>query len=163
MAKIVILKNASDENIYPVTDIDVVRGGIKADEITGEAEVPQDISSDRLMTSAVTTTKIADGAVTAEKLANYAILKSGVWITANAISNVGGNQSAIIDISDLGFKSANDYEVILQNEGNASNGWASTTAYIKNQNNFVINLFNSHWSGGTIGSGNRVHWYILKK
>lgn len=53
MAKAVTLKNTSDEEIYPVTDLSLVNGNIP----TG-----------RIADSAVTTPKIADGAVTSAKI-----------------------------------------------------------------------------------------------
>lgn len=53
MAKAVTLKNTSNEEVYPVTDISLVNG---------------DISTGRIANSAVTTDKIADESVTSGKI-----------------------------------------------------------------------------------------------
>ena len=68
MAKIVTLKNSSDEEVYPITTAEAVNGGLYADSEGTPSAVTADITSARIADSAITTDKIADGTVTSSKI-----------------------------------------------------------------------------------------------
>lgn len=62
MAKAVTLKNANDEEVYPVTDISLVNG-----DINGARIVNASVGSDKLTPNAVWGENIKDGVITQEK------------------------------------------------------------------------------------------------
>ena len=85
MAKIVTLKNSSDEEVYPITTAEAVNGGLYADSEGMPSAVPAD----------VTTSRIADEAVTSDKLAwstltNYHLLRNigTINVTGTALTNI---------------------------------------------------------------------------
>lgn len=63
MAKAVTLKNSNDEEVYPVTDINLVNGELPTARIADSSITEAKIADD-----AVTTDKVADGAVTSDKI-----------------------------------------------------------------------------------------------
>jgi Tfp pilus assembly major pilin PilA len=68
MAKIVTLKNSSDEEVYPITTAEAVNGGLYADSEGTQSTATADVTSARIADSAITTDKIANGAVTSDKI-----------------------------------------------------------------------------------------------
>lgn len=66
MAKAVTLKNSSNEEVYPVTDISLVNG---------------DISTGRIVDSAVTSAKINDSAVTSAKIDWSTIVPEAITVS----------------------------------------------------------------------------------
>lgn len=91
------------------------------------------------------------------------VVKYGRWTTPSSISGIANSIVTDIDISDLGFRSADDYRVIFVVNGvNATNGFA-TKAICSNSSAtyFRIRVYNDHWSGGVIGEGVYVDWYVL--
>lgn len=95
MAKIVTLKNSSNEEVYPVTTAEAVNGGLYADngaEVTGV--VPD-----------VTTSRIEDGAVTSDKIDYATFIKQTEMpiITSTVISSAwtATNLGSALTVSGL--------------------------------------------------------------
>lgn len=155
MAKIVTLKSSNDEDIYPVTDASGIRvtgnvtlqqaldGFVYADDPTAPAQPAPWVASSDIRWATITL--------------------GGTWTTTQSISSTGGYIQKSIDISSLGFSSADDYTVILTNRGGGANGWAVTLMVSdKTATGFKITQWNSHWSSGKIGSGNVIDWAVFR-
>ena len=103
------------------------------------------------------------GAITSSMIDWSSIVMKGTWTTKKALSSIGASTQIIIDISSLGLSAANDYVVTVTNRMISSNSWATSLAVTdRTANSFMIKLFNSHWSGGTIGAGNIIDWAVFK-
>ena len=103
------------------------------------------------------------GAITASMIDWSSIVMKGTWTTTQALSSIGASTQVTIDISSLGLSTANDYVVTVTNRMISSNSWATTLVVTdRTANSFTIKLFNSHWSGGTIGAGNIIDWAVFK-
>lgn len=103
------------------------------------------------------------GAITSSMIDWSSIVMKGTWTTTQALSSIGASTQVTIDISSLGLSSADDYVVTVTNRMISSNSWAITLAVTdRTANIFTIKLFNSHWSGGTIGAGNIIDWAVFK-
>ena len=77
MAKSVTLKDQEGNELYPVTDIDLVNGTVPTAKIASSA-----VTSAKLASSAVTTAKIANSAVTTAKLADSSVTSAKIdWTT----------------------------------------------------------------------------------
>lgn len=86
MAKIVTLKNSSDEEVYPITVAEAVNGGLYADngiEVTG---VIPDVTTSRIVDEAVTSGKI-DWASFSATFCNWVHLNAVRTITTNTLTN----------------------------------------------------------------------------
>ena len=103
------------------------------------------------------------GAITTNMIDWSTIVMKGAWTTAQALSSIGASTQVTIDISSLGLSSADDYVVTVTNRMISQNSWATTLSITdRTANSFTIKLFNSHWSGGTIGAGNIIDWAVFK-
>ena len=103
------------------------------------------------------------GTITGDNIDWATIALGGTWTTTQSISSTGGYIQKSIDISSLGFSSADDYTVVLTNRGGGSNGWAVTLMVSdKTATGFKITQWNAHWSSGTIGSGNVIDWAVFR-
>lgn len=103
------------------------------------------------------------GAITASMIDWSTIVMKGIWTTTQALSSIGASTQVTIDISSLGLRTANDYVVTVTNRMISSNSWATALVVTdRTASSFTIKLFNSHWSGGTIGAGNIIDWAVFK-
>ena len=103
------------------------------------------------------------GAVTSSMIDWSTIVMKGTWTTTQALSSIGASTQVTIDISSLGLSTADDYVVTVTNRMISSNSWATALVVTdRTANSFTIKLFNSHWSGGTIGAGNIIDWAVFK-
>ena len=103
------------------------------------------------------------GAITASMIDWSSIVLKGTWTTTQALSSIGASTQVTIDISSLGLSAADDYVVTVTNRMTSSNSWAiSLVVTDRTASSFTIKLFNSHWSGGTIGAGNIIDWAVFK-
>lgn len=103
------------------------------------------------------------GAVTSSMIDWSTIVMKGTWTTTQALSSIGASTQVTIDISSLGLSAADDYVVTVTNRMISSNSWAITLIVTdRTASSFTIKLFNSHWSGGTIGAGNIIDWAVFK-
>ena len=103
------------------------------------------------------------GAITANMIDWNTIVMKGTWTTTQALSSIGASTQVTIDISSLGLSSADDYVVTVTNRMISSNSWATALVVTdRTASSFTIKLFNSHWSGGTIGAGNIIDWAVFK-
>ena len=106
---------------------------------------------------------IPDNTVTSSMIDWSTIVMKGAWTTTQALSSIGASTQVTIDISSLGLSSADDYVVTVTNRMISSNSWATALVVTdRTANSFTIKLFNSHWSGGTIGAGNIIDWAVFK-
>ena len=106
---------------------------------------------------------LADGSVTSDKIDWSTIVANGTWTTTESVTSRGSFIQKSIDISSLGFSSADDYVVVLTNRGGATNGWAvALTVTEKTASGFKITEWNAHWSSGAIGSGNVIDWAVFR-
>ena len=81
MATAVTLKESDGSEIYPVTDISLVNGGISAHDILPASSVAP-ITTDQIQDGAVTSAKIADGTIATGDIANSAVTSAKVdWST----------------------------------------------------------------------------------
>ena len=87
MAKSVTLKDQDGNELYPVTDIDLVNGTVPTAKIASSA-----VTSAKLASSAVTTAKIADSAVTSAKI-DWTTLERTNFANVS-ISNININYQA---------------------------------------------------------------------
>ena len=92
MATSVTLKESDGTEIYPVTDISLVNGGIHAVDIEATTPVPA-VETAMIADGAVTTAKLDSGAVTNAKVDWSTITSSYVAITKN--TSYVGNIEAI--------------------------------------------------------------------
>ena len=103
------------------------------------------------------------GAITSSMIDWSTIVMKGIWTTTQALSSIGASIQVTIDISSLGLSTADDYVVTVTNRMISSNSWATALVVIdRTASSFTIKLFNSHWSGGTIGAGNIIDWAVFK-
>lgn len=153
MAKAVTLKNNNNEEVYPVTDIDLVNGDINGVRIANAS-----VGSDKLTANAVWEENIKDGAVTSAKID---------WASAKADPDVGdglgwvylGQIKLTAAASSLTFTlpaQYNNYKVIFEGEMNgdaASNTWIDFR--MMNGSNYlsggyqVQDVNGTNWSAGT--------------
>ena len=120
----------------------------------GEVIYPQSVWDENM---------IPDNTVTSSMIDWSSIVMKGAWTTTQALSSIGASTQVTIDISSLGLSSADDYVVTVTNRMISSNSWATALVVTdRTANSFTIKLFNSHWSGGTIGAGNIIDWAIFK-
>ena len=103
------------------------------------------------------------GAVTSSMIDWGSIVMKGTWKTTQALSSVGASTQTTIDISQLGFSTANDYVVTVTNRITSQNSWATALSITdRTANSFTIKLFNSHWSGGAVSAGDIIDWAVFK-
>ena len=103
------------------------------------------------------------GAITASMIDWSSIVLKGTWTTTQALSSVGTSTQITIDISQLGFSTANDYVVTVTNRITSQNSWATTLSITdRTASSFTIKLFNSHWSGGAVSAGDIIDWAVFK-
>ena len=103
------------------------------------------------------------GAITSSMIDWTTIVMKGAWTTTQALPSIGASTQVTIDISSLGLSTANDYVVTVTNRMISSNSWATALVVTdRTASSFTIKLFNSHWSGGTIGAGNIIDWAVFK-
>ena len=103
------------------------------------------------------------GAITSSMIDWSTIVMKGIWTTTQALSSIGASIQVTIDISSLGLSTADDYVVTVTNRMISSNSWATALVVTdRTASSFTIKLFNSHWSGGTIGAGNIIDWAVFK-
>lgn len=103
------------------------------------------------------------GAITSSMIDWSTIVMKGTWTTTQALSSIGASTQVTIDISSLGLSTADDYVVTVTNRMISSNSWATSLVVTdRTASSFTIKLFNSHWSGGTIGAGNIIDWAVFK-
>ena len=120
----------------------------------GEVIYPQSVWDENM---------IPDNTVTSSMIDWNTIVMKGAWTTTQALSSIGASTQVTIDISSLGLNSADDYVVTVTNRMISSNSWATALVVTdRTANSFTIKLFNSHWSGGTIGAGNIIDWAVFK-
>jgi hypothetical protein len=115
------------------------------------------------LTPWIQSTDITSGAVTADKIDYATLVLSGTWTTTSTIAAVGNSLTTTVDVSSLGFSSADDYIVILTNNGGGANYWATAeTVTQKTATGFTITLWNAQWANGVIGSGHKTHWAVFR-
>ena len=103
------------------------------------------------------------GAITASMIDWSSIVMKGTWTTTQALSSVGASTQTTIDISQLGFSTADDYVVTVTNRITSQNSWATTLSITdRTASSFTIKLFNSHWSGGAVSAGDIIDWAVFK-
>ena len=103
------------------------------------------------------------GAITSSMIDWSSIVMKGTWTTTQALSSVGASTQTTIDISQLGFSTANDYVVTVTNRITSQNSWATTLSITdRTASSFTIKLFNSHWSGGAVSAGDIIDWAVFK-
>jgi hypothetical protein len=140
MAKIVTLKNSSDEEVYPITTAEAVNGGLYADSEGTPSTVTADITSAR----------IADGAVTADKI-NWASL--GYHHTASSTQTAVNTSNTTL----LSFQltagtwlliGTSDFNHANTATGDAYIGFQNLTANTEIGNRFYFNELNNgtYWS-----------------
>lgn len=106
---------------------------------------------------------IPDDTITANMINWSTLVLKGTWTTSIALSGTGSSTLSTVDISSLGFSSSDDYVVIATNRCNASNGWATTLEVgERTATSFRLRLYNSHWAGGSVGSGIIIDWAVFK-
>ena len=120
----------------------------------GEVIYPQSVWDENM---------IPDNTVKSSMIDWSSIVMKGAWTTTQALSSIGASTQVTIDISSLGLSSADDYVVTVTNRMISSNSWATALVVTdRTASRFTIKLFNSHWSGGTIGAGNIIDWAVFK-
>ena len=83
MATSVTLKESDGTEIYPVTDISLVNGGIHAVDIQAATPVPS-VETSMIADGAVTSAKIADGTIATGDIADSAVTSAKIdWSTLN--------------------------------------------------------------------------------
>ena len=103
------------------------------------------------------------GAITASMIDWSSIVMKGTWTTTQALSSVGTSTQITIDISQLGFSTADDYVVTVTNRMTSQNSWATSLVVTdRTASSFTIKLFNSHWSGGAVSAGDIIDWAVFK-
>ena len=123
----------------------------------------EDVSSTQPIAQVVSTAMIQDEAVTADKISLPTLVKSGVWTTTVSLPSTASSTNTVIDISSLGFSSADEYAVLAQNIGGGNNyPFALITVDSKNAANFTLKVWNAHWASGSIGAGINVQWFVFK-
>ena len=106
MTKAVTLKNSSNEEVYPVTDISLVNGGIYADTLSTLEPTAGYISTAMLQNEAVTTAKLDDEAVTAAKLAGKA--EAGQLSTGDASYNAASRGILLVMVQFQNYTTNTD-------------------------------------------------------
>ena len=120
----------------------------------GEVIYPQSVWDENM---------IPDNTVKSSMIDWSTIVMKGTWTTTQALPSIGASTQVTIDISSLGLSTADDYVVTVTNRMISSNSWATTLVVTdRTASSFTIKLFNSHWSGGTIGAGNIIDWAVFK-
>ena len=106
---------------------------------------------------------IPDNTVKSRMIDWSSIVMKGTWKTTQALSSVGASTQTTIDISKLGFSTANDYVVTVTNRVTSQNSWATSLVVTdRTASSFTIKLFNSHWSGGAVSAGDIIDWAVFK-
>lgn len=85
MAKIVTLKNSSNEEVYPVTVAEAVNGGLYADNGTEVTEVAPDVTTSRIEDGAVTAAKIDFSTIGALNYSTSETTTGGTWVDGSPI------------------------------------------------------------------------------
>ena len=123
-------------------------------DANGEAIYPQSVWDENM---------IPDNTVKSRMIDWSSIVMKGTWTTTQALSSVGASTQTTIDISQLGFSTANDYVVTVTNRITSQNSWATSLVVAdRTASSFTIKLFNSHWSGGAVGAGDIIDWAVFK-
>ena len=120
----------------------------------GEVIYPQSVWDENM---------IPDNTIKSSMIDWSSIVMKGTWKTTQALSSVGTSTQTTIDISQLGFSTANDYVVTVTNRITSQNSWATTLSITdRTASSFTIKLFNSHWSGGAVSAGDIIDWAVFK-
>lgn len=103
------------------------------------------------------------GAVTNANINLGTIVSAGVWTTTENLPAIADSTQTTIDVSSLGFSSADDYAVMAFNLGGGNNSpFVAITIDPKSATSFTLRVWNAHWASGAIGSGLRVQWFIIR-
>lgn len=109
MAKIVTLRDDAGDDLYPVTKIDSVDGGIKAVDVT-EVEESALISGDMIQDGAITKNKVASNAISSTNIdwsstpMSYSLVEvntGATWIDGKAIYKRTYNCGKLLNNSTL--------------------------------------------------------------
>lgn len=145
------------------TTIDTFTANSSADKTVNIETITAETVAPAQQVGAITTNMIADEAVTATKLNLSTIVSAGVWTTTQSLAAVASTTSQTIDVSSLGFSSANDYAVMAFNIGGGSNGpFITITIDPKTATSFTLRVWNAHWGGGVVGAGVNIQWFVIR-
>ena len=132
-------------------------------DVSSTQPVTQVVSTAMIQDEAVTTAKIDDEAVTATKLNLSTIVSAGVWTTTESLPAIANSTQTMIDVSSLGFSSADEYAVMAFNLGGGNNSpFVSITIDPKTATSFTLRVWNAHWASGAIGAGLKVQWFVIR-
>lgn len=90
---------------------------------------------------------------------------SGIWTNTTALPSVASRASTTVDVSSLGFSSADDYIVVATNMGGGTNDPFLTITVpdaSKTATGFTIMIWNAHWGSGAIGAGTKIQWAVFR-
>lgn len=90
---------------------------------------------------------------------------SGIWTNTTALPSVASSASTTVDVSSLGFSSADDYIVVATNMGGGTNDPFLTITVpdaSKTATGFTIMIWNAHWGSGVIGAGTKIQWAVFR-
>lgn len=140
----------------------IQQNGTTVDTFTANSSADKTVNIETITAETVAPAEEV-GAITASMIDWSTIAMKGTWTTP-AIGGTGTYvQTPAIDVSALGFSSADDYVVIVTSRGGASNGWAvGFTISEKTATSFKVTEWNCHWAGGVIGAGNIVDWAVIR-
>ena len=106
---------------------------------------------------------VTDAKVTGDDINLNTIVSAGVWTTTESLPAIASSTSTTIDVSSLGFSSADEYAVMAFNLGGGNNSpFVSITVDPKTATSFTLRVWNAHWSGGAIGTGLKVQWFVIR-
>lgn len=167
MAKIVTLKNSSDEEVYPITTAEAVNGGLYADngvEVTGV--IPD-----------VTTSRIADGAVTSGKIDWTTIPQGATGLTQQNFKgyfDIGNIRVQYMNLYRTGLNTAqygynvwwedwpapfgNNYYVAIANQTSDTGNVAGNDLKVVGRETGRVQINYNHVTA--IGSGN-LYWGVI--
>lgn len=103
------------------------------------------------------------GAVTNANINLGTIVSAGVWTTTESLPAIADSTQTAIDVSSLGFSSADEYAVMAFNLGGGNNSpFVSITIDPKTATSFTLRVWNAHWASGAIGAGLKVQWFVIR-
>lgn len=147
MAKAVTLKNSSNEEVYPVTDISLVNG-----ELNGARIVNASVGSDKLTQNAVWEENIKDGVVTPDKI-NWTSFSTTFcnWVHLNAVGTITTN--TLTNKLQLTLPKAGKYAIFYNmntyNQAGGFNGEVNTRLLCGSSTSGTLTTFMppTNWSG----------------
>jgi hypothetical protein len=105
------------------------------------------------------------GTITGDNLDYGTLVKTGTWTNTTSLPSTASSAYTVIDVSSLGFSSADDYIVVATNMGGANNDpflAITIPSTNKTATSFTLMIWNAHWASGAIGSGTKIQWAVFR-